>query len=272
MRIGSDPTDEELASMTPAELDAWADTQAIGPWTPNDDATPVDPITARLTLPLSRDLVAELEAEAALRRRPAPQYARDLLLLALRQVQAARGAPRVPPAGAAAAAHPQSGRPVPVPLTAEALRLRYANRVHRFAAMVARSPRGAEDLWRRLLADAIRALPTYDTARGDVEAWLWRVVAASARRWPRARWPIRRRTPVDSADALLTAVRALPVRERAAVALRYGADIDLRTAGAALGIPEAAARTLAERGLRRLPGWPADTERRLRALELGPPR
>jgi hypothetical protein len=90
VRISSDLTDDQIASMTDEELDAWAEAQAIGPWTPNDVPPAPPPDMTGLTVRLPRDLLAELEAEAALHRQPAQRYARDLLLLALRQVQAGR--------------------------------------------------------------------------------------------------------------------------------------------------------------------------------------
>lgn len=88
MRISSYLTDEQLAAMTDAELDAWAEAQAIGPWTANDPH-PVAP-PAHLIVEIRHDLAEELAAEAALRRQPLALCAGDLLLLALRQVQAVR--------------------------------------------------------------------------------------------------------------------------------------------------------------------------------------
>jgi len=88
MRISSYLTDEQLAAMTDAELDAWAEAQAIGPWTANDPHQAAPP--ARLVVAIRRDLADELAAEAALRQQPLARCAGDLLLLALRQVQAVR--------------------------------------------------------------------------------------------------------------------------------------------------------------------------------------
>jgi hypothetical protein len=89
VRISSYLTDEELAAMSAAELESWWEAQAIGPWTPNEPASPA-PRTASVTIPLRPEVAAELEAEAALHRQAYPRYAADLLLLALRIVQAAR--------------------------------------------------------------------------------------------------------------------------------------------------------------------------------------
>lgn len=53
---------------------------------------------------------------------------------------------------------------------------------------------------------------------------------------------------------LLTAVRRLPARQRAAIALRYGADLDLQTVGATLGISVAGTSMLIRRALDQLRG------------------
>jgi hypothetical protein len=81
-------TDEQLAAMTDAELDAWAEAQAIGPWTVNV-ASPDAP-AERVVAAVRRDVARELAAEAALRRQPVARCAGDLLLMGLRQAQAAR--------------------------------------------------------------------------------------------------------------------------------------------------------------------------------------
>ena len=92
MRISSYVTDDQLAAMSDRELEAWADAQAIGPWTPNDlPPSPARPM-ASLTIRVPGDLVAELESEAALHGQACQPYVRDLLLLALRTVQAGRAA------------------------------------------------------------------------------------------------------------------------------------------------------------------------------------
>ena len=51
------------------------------------------------------------------------------------------------------------------------------------------------------------------------------------------------------ADEVVEAVRTLPPRYRAVIALRYGADLDYRNVGKAMGISEAAASMAAKRGL-----------------------
>ncbi|HXM57239.1 MAG TPA: CopG family antitoxin, partial [Candidatus Dormibacteraeota bacterium] len=75
--------------MSEDELDRWSDAQAEGPWESNDDVAPVlaRPMTS-ITVRMPQELLSELKAEAALRRQPYQRYMKDLLLLALRQVQA----------------------------------------------------------------------------------------------------------------------------------------------------------------------------------------
>jgi hypothetical protein len=87
-----DLTDEQLAGLPDDELEAWSEAHAIGSWEAND-ADPLPPPTEAITIRVPRDLLTELRIEATVRRQPWPRYARDLLLFAVRQVQAAR-APR----------------------------------------------------------------------------------------------------------------------------------------------------------------------------------
>jgi RNA polymerase sigma factor (sigma-70 family) len=162
--------------------------------------------------------------------------------------------------------------PLPLPgapaeLSPEGLCERYSARVYRFAALVAGSSHDAEDLAQTAVERAIRALPGFDPRRGEVEAWLWRIVAnaaSDARRRERRRWLLLRalasraerapaERPAETPDeVLLAAVRRLPDRQRAAIALRYGADLDLRAVGTTLGVSEAAASMLVHRTLDRL--------------------
>lgn len=155
----------------------------------------------------------------------------------------------------------------PFELTAELLCARYSARVYRFAAMVSTSPHDAEDLAQTALERAIRALPRFDPGLGDIEGWLWRIVAnaaGDARRRARRRQllvellarradrPAHQGPPETADEVLLTAVRRLPVRQRAAIALRYGADLDLQTVGATLGVSVAGTSMLIRRALDRL--------------------
>jgi RNA polymerase sigma factor (sigma-70 family) len=172
------------------------------------------------------------------------------------------------------------GRPLsdaasPVELTAEILCARYASRVYRFAAMISGNPHDADDLAQTALERAIRALPRFDPRRGEIDGWLWRIVAnaaGDARRGARRRrllaellarraGRLAHQGPPETADeALLATVRRLPDRQRAAVALRYGADLDLRAVGATLGVSAAGAGMLIRRALDRLRADLADDE------------
>jgi len=90
MRLrGGDVTDEQIPDLPDEELEAWSEAQAIGSWEPNDaDSAP--PPTETITIRVPPELLTELRIEATIRRQPWPRYAKDLLLLAVRQVQAAR--------------------------------------------------------------------------------------------------------------------------------------------------------------------------------------
>ena len=156
-------------------------------------------------------------------------------------------------------------------LTAEELCRRYAPSVCRFAAMVAGSSTEADDLAQDALLRAVRAVRSYDSARGTAEAWLWRIVVNSARdsarRRERARDLFERLTfaaPRESEsveDAVLARlrdadlhahVRLMSHRDRMLLALRYGADLDTDEVGAAVGLNPDSARKAIRRALGRL--------------------
>jgi hypothetical protein len=82
-------TDEQLAALPDEELEAWSEVHAIGSWEAND-ADPAAPTTEAITIRVPQELLTDLRIEATIRRQPWPRYARDLLLFAVRQVQAAR--------------------------------------------------------------------------------------------------------------------------------------------------------------------------------------
>ncbi len=161
----------------------------------------------------------------------------------------------------------KSHRPTP-----EELCRRYSGRVHRFALIVSGDHVDAEDLAQTALVRALRALPRFEPERGDLEAWLWRIVVNVARDAGRA---ARRRQnlverlaslrdsrspPPDdiptgiSDDRLLAAVRQLTPLQRSVVALRFGADLDHAAVGRALGISRAAASAAAHRAVIALRG------------------
>jgi RNA polymerase sigma-70 factor (ECF subfamily) len=156
-------------------------------------------------------------------------------------------------------------------LTAEELCRRYSPSVCRFAAMVAASPADADDLAQDALIRAVRAIRTFDPVKGSPEAWLWRIVANTARdaarRRERARWLVERLTfaaPRESESveaAVLTRLRdadlhaqlrLLPHRDRTLLALRYGAGLDTDEVGAAVGLSPDSAGKAIRRALARL--------------------
>ena len=154
-----------------------------------------------------------------------------------------------------------------LPLTAELLCARYAQRVYRFAAMVAAGEVEAEDLAQDALVRAIRNLGRFDASRGSVETWLWRIVVnaaidagrVSTRR--RLLWERFRSQPTTgenvedvalmriTAAELLAAVRRLRPRERGMIALRFGAGLGFAEVGAAFSISSAAATMATRRAL-----------------------
>ena len=121
---------------------------------------------------------------------------------------------------------------------------------------------GAEDCFQETFLAALRAYPKLGDAR-NLRGWLLTIAHRKAIDHHRARG----RNPVPVAELaevavengiperdeeLWAAVGALPPKQRAAVALRYGSDLPHAEIAAALGCsPEAARRNLHE-GLKRL--------------------
>jgi RNA polymerase sigma-70 factor, ECF subfamily len=156
-------------------------------------------------------------------------------------------------------------------LTAEELCSRYAPKVSRFAAMVSRGSQEADDLAQDALLRAVRAIGSFDPAKGSVDAWLWRIVVNSgrdsARRRELARGLLERlvfSAPRESEtveEAVLTRmrdadlhaqIRLLPHRDRTLIALRYGAGLDTDEVGAAMGLSADSAGKAIRRALARL--------------------
>jgi RNA polymerase sigma factor (sigma-70 family) len=121
---------------------------------------------------------------------------------------------------------------------------------------------GAEDCFQETFLSALRAYPKLKDG-SNLRGWLLTIAHRKAIDHHRARG----RAPVPVAepavlavedsvprpdDGLWAAVGALPPKQRAAVALRYGSDLPHGEIAAALGCsPEAARRSLHE-GLKRL--------------------
>jgi RNA polymerase sigma factor (sigma-70 family) len=121
---------------------------------------------------------------------------------------------------------------------------------------------GADDCFQETFLAALRAYPKLEDDR-NLRGWLLTIAHRKAIDHHRASG--RRPVPVaevaelavddgiqEPDDALWAAVGALPPKQRAAVALRYGSDLPHGEIAAALGCsPEAARRSLHE-GLKRL--------------------
>jgi RNA polymerase sigma factor (sigma-70 family) len=156
-----------------------------------------------------------------------------------------------------------------LPLTPDALCQTYADRVYKFALLVSHDSNDAEDLAQDALERAIRGLKTFNPAKGDVEGWLWRIVVNASR--DAGRIAGRQRLVIEvlvdrwsadqesadlgdhlGAEQVLEAVRDLSPRHRGVVALRFGADLNYRQVGRALGISEAAALMATRRALANL--------------------
>jgi RNA polymerase sigma factor (sigma-70 family) len=120
----------------------------------------------------------------------------------------------------------------------------------------------ADDCFQETFLAALRAYPKLENA-GNLRGWLLTIAHRKAIDFHRARG--RQPIPVaevpevatedeipDSDRRLWAAVGALPPKQRAAVALRYGSDLPHSEIAAALGCsPDAARRSLHE-GLKRL--------------------
>ena len=122
---------------------------------------------------------------------------------------------------------------------------------------------GAEDCFQETFLAALRAYPKLGND-GNLRGWLLTIAHRKAIDHHRARGraPVPVAEPAELAggegmpepadDGLWAAVGALPPKQRAAVALRYGSDLPHNEIAAALGCsPEAARRNLHE-GLKRL--------------------
>jgi RNA polymerase sigma-70 factor, ECF subfamily len=164
-----------------------------------------------------------------------------------------------------------AGHSLPVTLNAEELCRLYAPSVCRFAALVAPSANDADDLAQDALLRAVRAVASYDPARGSAEAWLWKIVVNAARdaarRRERMRWLIERialSTPRESESVeslalerlrdsdLVAHLRRLPHRDRTLLALRYGLGLNTDEVGAAVGLNADSAGKAIRRALARL--------------------
>jgi RNA polymerase sigma-70 factor (ECF subfamily) len=154
-------------------------------------------------------------------------------------------------------------------ITPEQLCAQYATKVARFASMAAGNSADADDIAQDALLKAIAALERYDPERGSFEAWLWRIVANTARdagRRARVRALFAERfarpEPADDPEAaaieqattseIYVAMARLGARDREVLALRFGSELSTSEVGAIVGLSAESARRAIGRALERL--------------------
>ena len=136
--------------------------------------------------------------------------------------------------------------------------------------MAAGNDTEAEDIAQSALERALRGLTRFDPSKGQIDAWLWRIVVNVARdagrtaTRPRLLFErlvhFRVRTPTHRDDIpsgienheLLEAVRGLTPLQRSVIALRYGADLEFADVAKALGVSRTAAAVTGHRALKAL--------------------
>jgi RNA polymerase sigma factor (sigma-70 family) len=137
--------------------------------------------------------------------------------------------------------------------------------VYRFL-VAAVGPDEADDCFQETFLAALRAYPRAEAA--NLRAWLFTIARRKAIDHHRAdsRRPTPAGEPASVADGLITSgrgeldgevwahVAGLPDKQRAAIALRFVADLRYREIGSALDCTEAAARRSVHDGLRNLRG------------------
>ena len=136
----------------------------------------------------------------------------------------------------------------------------HAAAIHRFLVALL-GPQEAEDALQETLVAALRAYPRL-RPESNLRAWGMAIARNKAIDAARARG--RRPPPVGASGELAaaaapeldgdvwSAVRLLPPKQRAAVALRYAVDLPHREVAAAMGVSEDAARRSVSDGLKRL--------------------
>ena len=136
--------------------------------------------------------------------------------------------------------------------------------VHRFLSARV-GARDAEDCYQETMLSALRAYPRL-RSQANLRAWLMTVahhkaidhLRATARAPRLAAEPAPAvappAEPASGLDPVWTHVAALPEKQRAAVALRFLADLSHAEIAAAMAISEAAARRNLHEGLKRLRG------------------
>jgi RNA polymerase sigma factor (sigma-70 family) len=143
----------------------------------------------------------------------------------------------------------------------EQVTLRHGPALLRFCAAVA-GPARADDCFQEALLAALRAYPRLRDPEA-IRAWLFQIAARKAVDLHRAE--VRAPAPAEDLEglgaaceapepdpALWAQVRALPPKQRLAVALRYLGDLSHADVAKAMGISDAAARRNVFEGLARL--------------------
>jgi RNA polymerase sigma factor (sigma-70 family) len=111
----------------------------------------------------------------------------------------------------------------------------------RVAAAIVGDEEQGSDAVQEAFGSALRKRRSF-RGTGSLEAWLWRLVVNQARDERRMTRRARVAAPSTNGSApsedarLVVAITALPERQRLAVFLRYYADLDYESIGAALGI------------------------------------
>jgi RNA polymerase sigma-70 factor (ECF subfamily) len=154
-------------------------------------------------------------------------------------------------------------------ITPEQLCAQYATRVARFASLAAGNDADADDIAQDALLKAVAALDRFDPRRGSLDAWLWRIVANTARdagRRARVRAlfteRLAREAPVTgiedaaieraTSSEVYAAMARLRPRDRELLALRFGSDLSTGEVGAIAGLSAESARRAIGRALERL--------------------
>ncbi len=137
----------------------------------------------------------------------------------------------------------------------------YGRDIHRFL-VASVGPTDADDCYQETWIAALRGYPRLQHA-GNLRGWLLTIASRKAIDCARgrARVPVvvenlpevpASIAPEPGDDDPWPAVRALPPKQRTAVAMRYGLDADYALIAATMGISEDAARRNVHEGLKRL--------------------
>lgn len=164
--------------------------------------------------------------------------------------------------------------PAPAPAPAapgEQWYAEFGTRIYRYLRYHVASADEADELTAETFLRAVRAAASFDPARGNAKAWLFRIaqnVLRDARRRERRRGsvsietfrdlvsdapsPEERLLHEEEVRRLLAAMDELSERDREVVSLRYASELEYPEIAGILGIREAAVRTRLWRALGRL--------------------